>query len=152
MKLGLFLAFKHQLPLATILAEIFGFNRLRIMPEDVSKLVCSAMISARYEAAVLLIGIWADALVSGSSLDRANCSYAFPMLCFYSETNERSKDWSKQWALLWTVTCSCKIHRNSISHDKTKSSLLRLPIIYKASKPFRLSNKVIITRMAENVS
>ena len=44
-----------------------------------------------------------------------------PMPYFYSETNEFSKDWAKQWALLWLVTTSFQFHQNFILHEKQKT-------------------------------
>ena len=41
-----------------------------------------------------------------------------PMPYFYSETNKCLSDWTKLWALLWSVLSSRELHQNLISHEK----------------------------------
>ena len=97
------MAFKHHISFAIDLASRFGCGRFRIMPDIVSKRLCAAICSIR---------IWADALLSDkSSIEilhriRFGIYRIIPMSYFYSETNQRSKDWAKRCALLWSATTS----------------------------------------------
>ena len=54
-----------------------------------------------------------------------------PMPCFYTETNEWWKACAKQWALLWSVTSSSRIHWNLITPLKLSSQ----PNLAKSTNP-----------------
>ena len=119
------IAFKPCFSSATDLAANFGWDQFRIMPEIVSKLLCTAIASD----CALCRSLWMESektpfcrtglqFRTGAShrLWLWTCGFV-SMSYFYPESNEWSKDRAKQWAPLWSATSSCEIHWKAISDE-----------------------------------
>ena len=142
-----------RISFATDLAANFGCNRFRIMPDIISKILRAAIWSrcaVRFESEQTPFPL-AGRRLRSAALHRiwfGTCCFV-PMSYFYSETNEWLQDWAKRQALLWSALTRQQLLADSIkifiSHEK-KSDSLR-PDIYKALKPFWLSNWVSIARV-----
>ena len=119
---------------STYLAANFGCVQFRIMPEMVFKLLLSAIWSS---CSVLLESEQTPftrkgcLLISAALQDSIWNIQICPIPYFYSVTNAWSKDWVKQWALLWLVIKSRELQQK-FHFTWEKIYQLSQPKIYKA--------------------
>ena len=147
-KAGHCVAFKHHISLVTDLAAYFGCDRFRIMPDIVSKLLRDVIWSRcalRFESEQTLFP-WTGGRFRSAALRRilfGTCDFV-PISYFYSETNDRSKDWAKKWVRLWSATTSRQFIENLILHEKKWLVSARY---LQSIKPFWLLKWVSIARV-----
>ena len=160
---GHYMAFKYCISFATNLGHHLAANfwcywfRIRPDSDIVPKLLCAAIWSCcavQFESEQNPFPQTSHWLESTAlhRMQLGTCCFV-PVSYFYSETNEiewmieRSLDWVKQWALLWSATTACQFHGKF--HFKWKEKWLTLPDIYKALKSFWLMNCISIARASE---